>query len=432
MGIVLTKSNWIFFLNWIPELLGFLMNGVYGFISKIGIPNVGLAIILFTIVMYLLMTPLQVQQQRFTKLNAVMNPELQRIQAKYKGKNDQISQQKMADETNAVYAKYGVNPMGSCIQLLIQMPVLFALYQVIYRIPGYITYIGDVLRKVAEDSAFVKFFTDYITKLDNNALSAALGLNSEVTTERVMDTVYKLNTEQWNEVLKLGEGKEFEATLQSVHEYIHRATSFLGLNISDSPMNIFQSALKTGAYGLVVVAVMIPILAWVTQMMNIKLAQGVSGNNNKKSDDTMSQTMNSMNTFMPIMSAVFCFSLPVGIGIYWVIGALVRSIQQLLINRYLDNQGIDEIVRIWIIRESMKSFARTRRRRTRNVKREVFRLRRLQIQPTPPQEPSPPRRSVLRRTRRKESPRLRLPSRIPQHIIIKMRNPDPSLQRQIW
>ena len=345
MGIALTKSNWIFFLNWIPELLGFLMNGVYGFISKIGIPNVGLAIILFTIVMYLLMTPLQVQQQRFTKLNAVMNPELQRIQAKYKGKNDQISQQKMADETNAVYAKYGVNPMGSCIQLLIQMPVLFALYQVIYRIPGYITYIGDVLRKVAEDSAFVKFFTDYITKLDNNALSAALGLNSEVTTERVMDTVYKLNTEQWAEVLKLGEGKEFEATLQSVHEYIHRATSFLGLNISDSPMNIFQSALKTGAYGLVVVAVMIPILAWVTQMMNIKLAQGVSGNNNKKSDDTMSQTMNSMNTFMPIMSAVFCFSLPVGIGIYWVIGALVRSIQQLLINRYLDNLGIDEIVR---------------------------------------------------------------------------------------
>ena len=344
MGIALTKSNWIFFLNWIPELLGFLMNGVYGIISKLGIPNVGLAIILFTIVMYLLMTPLQIQQQRFTKLNAVMNPELQKIQAKYKGKNDQISQQKMADETNAVYAKYGVNPMGSCVQLLIQMPVLFALYQVIYRIPGYISYIGDVLRKVAEDSAFVTLFTDYIKKLDNGALSSALGLNSEVTTERVMDTVYKLNTDQWSEVLKLGEGKSFEATLQSVHEYIHRATSFLGLNISDSPMFIFQSAMKAGAYGLLIVAVMIPILAWVTQMMNIKLAQGVSGNG-KKGDDTMSQTMNSMNTFMPIMSAVFCFSLPVGIGLYWIVGALVRSIQQLLINKYLDNQGIDEIIR---------------------------------------------------------------------------------------
>ena len=134
MGIALTKSNWIFFLNWIPELLGFLMNGVYGFISKIGIPNVGLAIILFTIVMYLLMTPLQVQQQRFTKLNAVMNPELQRIQAKYKGKNDQISQQKMADETNAVYAKYGVNPMGSCVQLTAEEAGV--LYKLLYKIIG--------------------------------------------------------------------------------------------------------------------------------------------------------------------------------------------------------------------------------------------------------------------------------------------------------
>lgn len=345
MGIALTKSNWIFFLNWIPELLGFLMNGVYAFISKIGIPNVGLAIILFTIVMYLLMTPLQVQQQKFAKLNAIMNPELQRIQAKYKGKKDQISQQKMTDETNAVYAKYGVNPMGSCVQLMIQMPVLFALYQVIYRIPGYITIIGDKLRLVAEDEAFVKFFTDFIKKLDNNNLSNVLGLNSEVTTERVMDTVYKLNTEQWTNVIKEGAGQSFAENLESVHQYIHRATSFIGLNISDSPSVLFSSAIKSGAYGLVLVAVMIPILAWITQFMNIKLAQGSNANKNSNDNSAVNQTMNSMNTFMPIMSAVFCFTLPVGIGIYWIIGALVRSVQQFAINRYLDNVGIDEIVR---------------------------------------------------------------------------------------
>lgn len=345
MGIVLTKSNWIFFLNWIPELLGFLMNGVYGFISKIGIPNVGLAIILFTIVMYMLMTPLQIQQQKFSKLNAIMNPELKRVQEKYRGKTDQVSQQKMTDETNAVYAKYGVNPMGSCLQLLIQMPVLFALYQVIYRIPGYITIIGDKLRIVAEDSEFVSFFTNFVKKLDETALSSTLGLKSEVTTERVMDTVYKLNTDQWTNLLKEGVGKTFESNLQNVHEYIERATSFLGLNISDSPRVIFTSAFKAGTYGLLVVALMIPILAWVTQMINIKLAQGNSGAGKPNSDDTMSQTMNSMNTFMPIMSAVFCFTLPVGIGIYWIIGAVVRSVQMFMINKYLDNMGIDEIIR---------------------------------------------------------------------------------------
>jgi YidC/Oxa1 family membrane protein insertase len=82
------------------------------------------------------MTPLQIKQQRFSKLNTIMQPELSRIQDKYRGKKDQVSQQKMLDETNAVYEKYGVSQMGSCVQLLIQMPILFALYQVIYRIPA--------------------------------------------------------------------------------------------------------------------------------------------------------------------------------------------------------------------------------------------------------------------------------------------------------
>mgnify|MGYP002523022754 FL=1 len=119
--------------KYVAEILGYLMNGIYLLLDKAGIPNVALAIILFTIVMYLLMTPLQISQQRFSKLNAVMSPEIQKVQAKYKGKIDQVSQQKMLDETNAIYAKYGVNQAGSCIQLLIQMPVLFALYQVIYQ-----------------------------------------------------------------------------------------------------------------------------------------------------------------------------------------------------------------------------------------------------------------------------------------------------------
>ena len=79
MAIALTKSTW-FIVGWVAQILGILMNGIYLVISKIGLPNVGLAIILFTIIMYALMTPLQIQQQRFTKLNAMMQPELQKIQ----------------------------------------------------------------------------------------------------------------------------------------------------------------------------------------------------------------------------------------------------------------------------------------------------------------------------------------------------------------
>ena len=123
---VLTKSN-MFLIKYVAVVLGLLMNGIFFILTNINIPNVGLAIILFTIVIYAALTPLQIKQQRFSRMNAIMMPEIRKIQDKYKGKRDQISQQKMMDETNAVYAKYGVSPSGSCVQLLIQMPILFAL-----------------------------------------------------------------------------------------------------------------------------------------------------------------------------------------------------------------------------------------------------------------------------------------------------------------
>ena len=329
--------------KYVAEILGYLMNGIYLLLDKAGIPNVALAIILFTIVMYLLMTPLQISQQRFSKLNAVMSPEIQKVQAKYKGKRDQVSQQKMLDETNAIYAKYGVNQAGSCIQLLIQMPVLFALYQVIYHIPGYIGLIGGKLRVVAEDASFVSFFTKFVEKLPNNAqLTATLGTGSKLTTESVMDTIYKLNPVQWSELLKEAADKDYSSGLVSLHDYIERATNFVVMNISDTPMNLITTSFKAGQWVVLIAAVLIPLLAWGTQVLNMKLMP--TANVNKDSKDSMSQTMNTMNTFMPLMSAFFCLTLPVGIGIYWIAGAVVRSIQQFVINRKLDRESIDEII----------------------------------------------------------------------------------------
>ena len=342
MAKVLTKSG-MPLVKYVAEILGYLMNGIYLLLDKAGIPNVALAIILFTIVMYLLMTPLQISQQRFSKLNAVMSPEIQKVQAKYKGKRDQVSQQKMLDETNAIYAKYGVNQAGSCIQLLIQMPVLFALYQVIYHIPGYIGLIGGKLRVVAEDASFVSFFTKFVEKLPNNAqLTATLGTGSKLTTESVMDTIYKLNPVQWSELLKEAADKDYSSGLVSLHDYIERATNFVVMNISDTPMNLITTSFKAGQWVVLIAAVLIPLLAWGTQVLNMKLMP--TANVNKDSKDSMSQTMNTMNTFMPLMSAFFCLTLPVGIGIYWIAGAVVRSIQQFIINKKLDRESIDEII----------------------------------------------------------------------------------------
>ena len=127
--ILLTQSTGL--IGSVAKLLGYIMNAIFFVIDKIGLPNVGLAIILFTIVVNLLMLPLTIKQQKFSKLSAKMNPEIQAINEKYKNKKDQDSMMAKNQEIQTVYAKYGVSASGSCVQLIIQMPILFALYRVI-------------------------------------------------------------------------------------------------------------------------------------------------------------------------------------------------------------------------------------------------------------------------------------------------------------
>ena len=89
--IILTQYNGAI-LGPIAKFLGWIMNGVYLFLSNMGIENIGLSIILLTIVIYTCMLPLTIKQQKFSIMSRMMNPELQAIQKKYQGKKDQESQ----------------------------------------------------------------------------------------------------------------------------------------------------------------------------------------------------------------------------------------------------------------------------------------------------------------------------------------------------
>ncbi|MDD3337645.1 MAG: YidC/Oxa1 family membrane protein insertase [Lachnospiraceae bacterium] len=346
MNLVLTKST-MPVIGWVADILGMLMDGIYFVIDKIGIGNVGLAIILFTIIMYALMTPLQIKQQKFSKLNAVMSPELQKIQKKYQGKKDQVSMTKMQEETQAVYQKYGVSPTGSCAQLLIQMPVLFALYQVIYHIPGYINMIGDKLTALVETSGATSAINTYVSSLNN----AQLVITDDATNAQIVDLLYKLTPSQWNGFIETVSGNIASAA-QSASDYIINATSFFGFNrlsISETPFGKLTEIFKGGDFGIgsifvIIIVILIPVLAWFTQYLNYKLMPQPAQQNTNGTPGTMESTMKSMNTFMPIMSAVFCFTLPVGIGIYWVIGAVVRSVQQFVINKHMDKIDMNEMI----------------------------------------------------------------------------------------
>ena len=336
-------------IGWVSEILGWMINVIYSGLELIGITNIGLSIILFTLVVYLLMTPLQIKQQKFSKLNAVMQPEIQKIQKKYNGKKDQDSMMKQNEEISAVYQKYGVSPTGSCVQLLVQMPVLLALYQVIYHIPGYITGVRNVFTgltaKIMAVDGFGSIISQFLT--DNKITMTGISANTEFTKTTTIDFLYKLSPSQMEKFSQISDFSGFSDLFDKVAQQTSHMNTFLNLNISDTPLAIIKSGMAQGGaagYLLVFSAAMVPILAWLTQWMNYKLMpQPKQAPNSEPS--AMEASMKSMNTFMPIMSAVFCFSFPVGIGIYWVIGAVIRCIQQLVINRKMEQMDMEDLVR---------------------------------------------------------------------------------------
>ena len=336
-------------IGWICSILGWVINGIYTLLDIIGIPNIGIAIILFTFVVYMAMMPLQIKQQKFSKMNSIMQPEIQKIQKKYKGKSDQDSMMRQNEELNAVYQKYGVSPTGSCVQLLIQMPVLLALYQVIYHIPGYITRVGNIFSGLADKIISIDGYGDIISTFltDNKINMYGISANTEFTKQTVIDFLYKLSPSQMEMFSGLSEMSAHGDTFEKVAQQASHINQFLNLNISDTPWAIIKSGMDQGGTAgwlMVIAAALIPILAWFTQWMNYKLMPQPETSKDSQ-PSTMEASMKSMNTIMPVMSAVFCFSFPVGIGIYWVIGAVIRSVQQVFLNKTMDNMDMEEYIK---------------------------------------------------------------------------------------
>lgn len=353
MNLILLTQNTTPIIGQVAWLLGKIMNGIFYVIDFIGIPNIGLAIILFTIVVNLLMMPLNIKQQKFSKLQAKMSPEIQAIEAKYKGRSDQESLMAKNQEIQLVYAKYGVSASGSCLQLLIQMPILFALYQVIYRMPAYVTQIGNTFRVLA----------DRIISVDNGSFLQNSGIDSITNvvnmygqsigkgdvSNGIIDVLNKLSSMDMASIAdhyglsELTYQGQLILSNDTTRGLLDTYNNFLGLNMGDSPGALIRSAWAVGAWGIVIGAVMIPVLSAVTQWINVKLMPQQPTNGNDKAS-SMAASMKTMNMVMPLISAWFCFSFPAGMGLYWVAGSVVRSIQQIVINKHIDKMDFNDII----------------------------------------------------------------------------------------
>lgn len=308
----------------IAQVLGYIFNLLFEALSFLHIGNVAIAIILFTIIVRLCMLPLSIKQQKLAKLNSVMSPEIKAINEKYKDKkNDQNAMMKMQEETKAVYEKYGVSQMGGCVQMLIQMPILLALYQVFRFIPLYITQLKNLFTAFLTDNGGIMSasgYTDTMKQFGENIDWS--NVNTAIT------EINKFSTENWDALRDAFPA--FSDIIANSHASLEQMNTFLGINMSQEP-----------GFGLTL-AFLIPVLSGLSQFISVKVAQG---NAPVDDDNPMAASMRMTTYIFPLMSAFIAISVPAGLGLYWIATSVIQTIITVFINRYYDKLGAETIVK---------------------------------------------------------------------------------------
>ncbi len=332
----------------IARVLGWIMNGIFVLFDNLfEIQNIALTIVIFTIVIYLIMLPLTYQQQKFSKMTQIMQPEIQAIQKKYRNKKDSASMQAQNEETQAVYRKYGVRPSGSCVFLVIQFLILIPLYRVINNVPGYVTRVKDAFTSLVDQiynttgfQASMTNFFDLVSENNRVMRQVTLDVTGEAADVKnsIIDVLYRCTHDNWDQLISYF--PHLEGVIQNTQDSVDRFTGFLGTSVVYSPMVLIRTSIAAGAVMLVIVGILIPVISAGTQFLSVRLMPQA----NTGSQDQMGNSMRMMNYIMPIYSFFIVFTLPIGIGIYWIAGAVIRIVQQWLINRHFSRIDMQALV----------------------------------------------------------------------------------------
>jgi len=248
-----------------------------------------LSLILFTLVIRVAMIPLAIKQQRSSVKMAALKPQMDEIQKKYAGNREKLNQELMA-----MYQREGYNPASGCLPLLIQLPILIGLFDVVYR-P--LTHIIRVPQEIIQAGGeLVEVAGNMMAGGDSRMLELALFRGVQYDPQRFVGIM----------------GADI------VEDILALDMNFLGMTLSDTPVVAFNAL------------IVIPILAGITSFMFSFITMRM---NPMQMEGAAGRSMKMMMYIMPLMSVVFTFQFPAGVGLYWSISNVIGIGQSMLMNK---------------------------------------------------------------------------------------------------
>lgn len=311
----------------IADLMGEIYNMLFNLLhSNTSAGSLGLAIIIFTLIVKMILFPLMVKQQKSSFKMQQIQPELNKIRAKYAGKTDAMSQQRMSFELQELQKKNGVNMMGGCLPMLIQLPILYALFYLFQNAYVYVDAIGANYTEIANAiinipvalrmEVFQPFAQEFVDTYKNVA-TIKDGFDMGQVNDVVM-MISNLKTDDWAVIMQnLGAAGNDLAPLLEAKNHIE---TFLTIPLVSKA-------------GLSFPGVIIPIAAGITTYLQTKIMNMMNPQNNDPNNPAAAMTKTMLYT-MPIMMGVFSITMPAGLGLYWTISNLFGILQQVILTKY--------------------------------------------------------------------------------------------------
>lgn len=317
------------------DLMGKVYNLLFELLhSNTSAGSLGLAIIIFTLIVKLILFPLMVKQQKSSFKMQALQPELMKIRKKYEGKTDQMSQQRMAFEMQEFQKKNGVSMVSGCLPMLIQLPILYALFYLFQNAYVYVDIIGHNYTDIANAivnipvSLRMEVFQPFAREFANAYKNVAIikdGIDMGQVNEVVMLVNY-LKPDDWNVILQnLGDA----------------GSSLVPLLATKSSIETFLTIPLVSKAGLHFPGIIIPIAAGVTTWLQSKIMMMMNPQNSDPGNPAAAMTKSMLYT-MPIMMGVFAINMPAGLGLYWTISNLFGILQQVILSKHYKKKFAEE------------------------------------------------------------------------------------------
>lgn len=299
--------------KFISDILGWVLNLIFNVIYPFAKDNsLGISIILMTIFVRFCMFPLAIKQQKSMFIMQKIQPEIKKIQEKYKEKSaDPEIQKKMNMEMQKLYAKHKYNPFSGCLPLLIQLPIFISLYFIMQNPYLFIDHVNNIYSEIGNILINSANFADVMRNFVLDKVPEGMRPFDFGEIKNLLKILNVLTPSEWN-TLAIS-----YPNIDSLLETKKSIEFFCGINLTETVGYSFPK-------------VLIAIFSGLTTLLSSWLIT----KNNKTTDPAMKSQQRIMNITMPLLMAYITTGLPGGVGLYWITSNVFQIFQQIILNSY--------------------------------------------------------------------------------------------------